>query len=85
MAGLGDRQVEARIGRALLGPVHFIGTGVAVLQGIERRLEPLTIRLSGADRRIIGARCLQGMPELQQVALCFGVAFKQLQQWVAEG
>ncbi|MNJ58571.1 hypothetical protein D3C77_542070 [compost metagenome] len=77
--------MKARIGRTLFGPVHFSGSTVAILQGIKRCLEPLTIRLCCADRRIIGARCLQGMPELQQIALRLGIAFKQLQQGIAEG
>ncbi|MCY1186138.1 hypothetical protein D9M73_269780 [compost metagenome] len=69
VAGFSNRQMKTCISSALLGPIHFTRAGVTILQGIERCLEALTIRLSRADCRVIGARCLQGMPEFQQIAL----------------
>ncbi|MNN44162.1 hypothetical protein D3C81_1584400 [compost metagenome] len=54
VAGLGNRQVKARIGRALFGPRHLIDPRVAILQFIERRLQPHTIRLGRPLGRVIG-------------------------------
>ncbi|MNC15124.1 hypothetical protein D3C75_629270 [compost metagenome] len=84
MAGLGNRQVEARIGRALLRPGHFVGPGIAVLQRIERRLQPRAVRLGRALGRVVGAGRLQGMAEFEQVTLRLGTVLEQLQQRVAE-
>jgi hypothetical protein len=36
-------------------PGHFIDPVIAILQGIERRLQPLTIRPGGTLRSVIGA------------------------------
>ncbi|MCY1444384.1 hypothetical protein D9M71_608510 [compost metagenome] len=85
MAGLGNRQVEACIGRALLRPSHFIDPGIAVLQRIEGRFKPRPVRLGGTLGSVIGAGRLQGMAELEQVTLRFGTVLEQLQQRVAEG
>ncbi|MNP66966.1 hypothetical protein D3C76_1627370 [compost metagenome] len=54
VAGFGNGQMKTRVGRALFRPTDFIVAGVAVLQGIERRLEALTIRLCRPSRRVIG-------------------------------
>ncbi|MNJ62274.1 hypothetical protein D3C77_581100 [compost metagenome] len=85
MAGLGNRQVEARIGRTLLGPTDFVGTRVTVLQGIEGGLEALAIRFGCPDGGVIGAGRFQRVAKLQQIALSFRIAFEQLQQRIAEG
>ncbi len=85
MAGLGDRQVKARISRALLGTGHLIDPGIAVLQRIEGRLQPCPVRLGGTLGSVIGAGRLQGMAEFEQVTLRFGTVLEQLQQRVAEG
>ncbi|MCY1523940.1 hypothetical protein D9M68_588540 [compost metagenome] len=85
MAGLGNRQVEARIRRALLRPTRLAARRVTGLQGLEGLGQALMVHLGRPLRRVVSAGALQGMTELQQVALGFGVAFQQLQQRVAEG
>ena len=85
MAGLGDRQVEARISRALFRTGHFIDPGIAVLQRIEGRLQPCPVRLGGTLGSVIGAGRLQRMAKLEQVPLRLRAVFKQLQQRVTEG
>ncbi len=77
VAGLGDRQMEARVGQPFLGAVARRRVGVALLQRLESLAQALVIHRRGALRRIVGAGALQGMAELQQVALRLLAAAQQ--------
>ena len=55
VTGFGDGQVKACIGSALLCPVGFALSGVAMLQRLEGLRQALAIRFGGAQGRVIGA------------------------------
>ena len=76
--------MKAGIRRAFLLDVFFgrgLVAGIKVLPGLgQARL----VNFSRPLRRVVGAVCFQGAPELQQVSVGFGSVFQQLNKGITE-
>ncbi|MNO06172.1 hypothetical protein D3C81_2278460 [compost metagenome] len=55
MTGLGNRQVELGIRRALFRTAHLFMARITVLQPLKCRRQPLAIDLRRPQRRVVGA------------------------------
>lgn len=78
VAGLGDRQVEARVGGTLFR-ADLVVARIAGLERLEGLGQALVIEGGRTQRRVVGTGPFQRVAKLQQVALGLRVTLQQVQ------